>query len=579
MHKEYGAVAMNLQGAVGRNHLRNRFHLAKELAETELEQAWVRIGIGVLVIGYFALSAAYDGTISASERNVVLTALGLFGLMWAQMAWIVLRPAFNPKRIYASISIDNGSTTCLLLLAQEHGIVLYGIYLWVAVGNGFRFGRRYLHLSQTAAVIGFLIVWYFDPFWQQHFMLSSALIVMIAAVPYYVAIMASRLQEMNRELKAATLSAERANKTKSKFLAAASHDLRQPMTALSFYSEALKAKLGNDRDAMKVIDGIDLSVKTLEQLFESALDISRIEAGAFSPSIVSFPLMPLLNRIVEIERILAEAKGIDIRVKRTSECVRSDPILLERVIKNMLTNAIRYTMKGRIVVGCRRRPGGKLDICIVDSGIGIPDEEQDKIFDEFYQGDGGGGQGMGLGLPIVRSLTELLGHQLHVQSKVGRGSIFSLRLDRTERAPDLPAAVTLLEPFNVAGACVVLVDDDIEIRQSMSILLKQWGCDALIGGTWADVEAMLAQRVSSPDAVIVDYRLADFLTGLDLIVRLRERYAPDLPAMLITGTANIQVLQNQIPGVAVVAKPVPPPKIRAFLYQSLAIKRLKAANS
>ncbi len=312
-----------------------------------------------------------------------------------------------------------------------------------------------------------------------------------------------------------------------------------------------------------MVNGVQLSVKTLERLFDSLLDISRIESGVIKPNVVAFALMPLVEQVVEAERGIAEQKGLALRVARTSANVRSDPVLLERMLKNLLTNAIRYTQRGRILVGCRRLGGGRLRLEVVDSGVGIPGEEQDRIFNEYYQLEGSSAQGLGLGLPIVKSLGDLLGHKVAVKSVRGRGSVFSIELERTREAV-APAAVAAPQPI-LAGAKIVLVDDDVEIRNSMRLLLEAWGCRLISGASLADVEEKLRSQDFRPDALIVDYRLADAMTGLQVIERMRAVYGAALPALVITGTTNLPLLLDRALGIPITSKPVPPGKLRAFL--------------
>jgi len=312
-------------------------------------------------------------------------------------------------------------------------------------------------------------------------------------------------------------------------------------------------------------------VRTLEQLFDGLLDISKIESGIVKPNTVAFPLMPLIEQVVAAERPLAAHKGLDLRVVHTAACVRSDPALLARMLKNLVTNAIRYTERGRIVVGCRRTPGGGFRLEVVDSGVGIPAHEHERIFDEYYRLPGSSAQGFGLGLAIVKGLGELLGHAVAVRSAVGRGSIFSIELERALDAPaPSPADLALSAHSQLSGVCVVLVDDDVEIRNSMRLLLESWGCRYVGGATAADVEDQIRAQGLEPDAVIADYLLADSMNGLHAIDQLRAAHGRHLPALIITGTPNAQLLrQRAAGGVPVAVKPVSPGVLRAFLSQGV----------
>jgi CheY-like chemotaxis protein len=248
--------------------------------------------------------------------------------------------------------------------------------------------------------------------------------------------------------------------------------------------------------------------------------------------------------------------------------VRSDPVLLERMLRNLVTNAIRYTQRGKIVIGCRRVCGGWLRLDVVDSGIGIAFEEQERIFDEYYQLSGNSAQGLGLGLPIVKSLGELLGHKVGVKSAPGRGSTFSIELERAYEAP-ARGAVSALPATPLGRLKVVLVDDDVEIRESVRLLLESWGCSYIAGATLAEIEDQLQAEHVTPDALIVDYRLAGAMSGIQVIERLRAEFGSQLPALIITGTANPSYLQSRAGDIPFAIKPVAPGKLRAFLTQAI----------
>jgi signal transduction histidine kinase/CheY-like chemotaxis protein len=461
-----------------------------------------------------------------------------------------------------AILIDFGAAGFPMAVLGEQASILYVTFPWVIIGNGFRYGRRYLHLAQGLALATFGAVVMLNPFWRQYPTLSAALVLVLIMVPGYAGMLISRVHAARRRVEEARGEAEAANLAKSRFLAAASHDLRQPMQALSLYSSALAGD-STPRDAARILQGIQLSVQTLEQMFDGLLDIARLESGVIAPRIAAFPLLPLLERIAEAERPLAAQKRIELRVAPTSASVLSDPVLLERMLKNLLTNAIRYTERGRIVLGCRRAGSTRVRVSVVDSGIGIPAHEQARIFDEYYQIAGASAQGLGLGLPIVKSLGDLLGHGVAVKSAPGRGSAFSIELERAQARAADPVRPA---PADLAGIDVALVDDDIEIRQSMRALLESWGCRCISAATGAEVESRLHEQKVRPAALIVDYRLAEAMNGLQVIERLREAFDSALPALLITGTPNAPaLLAPGMPGVALAVKPVPPGKLRAFL--------------
>jgi len=545
--------------------IRKRFAAAKAADPLEVEQAKLRLTIVAAAEAYFAVSYLWDRYLDDGELLVLGVIACVFALGVAHLGWMLASPGANAARRRAAVLLDMGAVTAGMVLAEETGAVLFGVYLWVAIGNGFRYGRWYLHYAQAFALAGFAVVVGLTAFWRQHSVVSAAMFLVLIAVPAYVSVLVARLHAASQRLQEARGDAEAANIAKTKFLAAASHDLRQPMQALSMYASVLEQRLP-DAGTQRVVHGIKLSVTSLEQMFDSLLDISKIESGVIKPNIVAFPLQPLIEQVVEAEGPIAAHKSLELRAVPTSASVRSDPVLLERMLKNLVTNAIRYTQRGKIIIGCRRQCGGWLRLDVVDSGIGIALEEQERIFDEYYQLSGNSAQGLGLGLPIVKSLGELLGHKVSVKSAPGRGSVFSIEL---ERAFDAPAAAASPLPAPPLGQLrVVLVDDDVEIRESVRLLLEGWGCSYIAGATLAEIEDQLRSQHVTPDAVIVDYRLAGTMSGLQVIERLRAAFGSELPALIITGTANPSYLQSRAAGIPFAIKPVAPGKLRAFLTQA-----------
>jgi signal transduction histidine kinase len=534
----------------------------------EFDQAKVRFAIYGIVLFYLFVSYLWDRTLTDAELDALVapSVILLVGGI-ADFVWMLWRPGVNHVRRHAKGVTDMAAVTTLMSLGGETTAILYAIYPWVVIGNGFRFGRWYLHYSQALGLAGFATVLLVSPYWRAYPMLGASLMLVLIAVPWYAAALISRLHTASQRLQEARREAEAANVAKTRFLAAASHDLRQPMQALSMYASVLEQRV-NDADAARVVHGVQLSCRTLEQLFDSLLDISKIESGIVRPKSVDFPLMPLIEHVVESERPIAARKGLRLRVVRCSASVRSDPVLLERMLKNLVTNAIRYTERGKILVGCRRRAGGRLCLEVLDSGIGIATHEQERIFDEYYQVAGESAQGLGLGLPIVRSLCELLGHTLGVRSALGRGSAFSIELPLVADAA-APASASHAAPPSLAGANVVLVDDDVEIRTSMRLLLESGGCRAVSGSTLAEVQERLRALSVKPHALIVDYRLAGALTGLHVIEALRREFDARLPALVITGTPNLSLLRERLGSIPFAVKPIPPGKLRAFLSQVL----------
>ena len=365
--------------------VRERFARARASDASELEQAKVRLAIVVAIELYFLVAFLWDRVLLDSELVALAFIAGVFVVDAAHLGWIVLAPGVHHARRCLGVLLDLGAVTGSMVITGEVGAVLAGLFIWIPIGNGFRFGRWYLHYAQVCALAGVGIVLALSDFWRQHPSVGAAVVVALVAIPWYVSLLIARLHAANRRLQEARGEAEAANIAKTKFLAAASHDLRQPMQALSMYASVLEARAADANARHRVVHGIQLSVTTLERMFDSLLDISKIESGVIKPSVVAFPLMPLIERVMESEAPLAAQKNLGLRVVVTSASARSDPALLERMLKNLVTNAIRYTERGKIVIGCRRLGADRLRLDVVDSGIGIALEEQERIFDEYYQ--------------------------------------------------------------------------------------------------------------------------------------------------------------------------------------------------
>ena len=364
--------------------------------------------------------------------------------------------------------------------------------------------------------------------------------------------------------------AEDASSAKSRFLAAASHDLRQPVHALSLFVAALRPRV-TDREAARMLDHIDSSVQAMGGLFNGLLDISRLDAGVVEVSTQSFAIQPLLERICRDFAGEAAAKKVELRLRPTRAAAFSDPLLVERIVRNIVANAIAYTDRGRILVCCRQR-GRTVCVQVWDTGRGIPTEEQGRIFQEFYQvgnPERDRGRGVGLGLAIVKRLTALLGHPLRLKSQPERGSMFSLELPFSD-APLDAAPRTLDTTRDLAGAgagLVLVVDDEAAIQVAMKDLLEGWGFKTIIAGSCDELLEKLADCPDRPALIICDYRLRAHENGIHVIDRLRAEYNDDdIPGMLITGdTAPDRLREARESGLLLLHKPVSNSRLRAAI--------------
>lgn len=385
--------------------------------------------------------------------------------------------------------------------------------------------------------------------------------------------MAEQLQDsyagLERKVEERTQQLALANLAKSRFLAAASHDLRQPLHALGLFVAQLRSHM-KSAEGGRLVDRIDAAVSAMNELFNALLDISKLDAGVLSTNVTEFPIAQVLRRIESTFAEAAREKGLSFQMVLSSAWVRSDPILLERIVLNLVSNAVRYTRSGSVVVGCRRR-GDTANIEVWDSGPGIPKDQQRNIFGEFYRLAGGNNQGgLGLGLAIVDRLCTLLGHPIQLISTPGKGSRFSVVV------PLAAARAQIVEPqaAQVAidatrGKLVVVIDDDALVLDSMGGLLRNWGCRVVVAATPDEALAALGPE-ERPDLVICDYQLANRQSGIAGIADIRNAFGAQIPAFLMSGdTAPERLHEARESGHHLMHKPLSAMALRAMINRLL----------
>ena len=376
-----------------------------------------------------------------------------------------------------------------------------------------------------------------------------------------------------RALRQAKEEAERANLAKSKFLAAASHDLRQPVQALFFFAFALSHKL-RDHPARAVVDDLERSLDALNILLDSLLDISRLDAGVVVPQDANFAVATLLDRLAAEFGPVAEAKGLSLRAVASTAVVRSDPALLSRVIQNLMANAIRYTVRGRVLIGCRRRGLDRMAIEVWDTGIGIPADRLDDIFEEFTQignPERDRAQGLGLGLAIVLRLSRLLDHRVRVRSRPGHGSVFSIEVPLVESRPR-EINVRQWPARGVNGRqLVIVIDDEATVLRGLALVLEDWGYEVMSATSEEEALALLRAARRRPAVILADYRLRDGHTGSEAIQHIRVEFNEAIPSIIITGdTAPERLREAEASGFSILHKPVQPPELQTLLDKTLA---------
>lgn len=369
--------------------------------------------------------------------------------------------------------------------------------------------------------------------------------------------------------------AELASISKTQFLAAASHDLRQPLHALNLFLDSLHQRLGGQQSDL--VEKCKSSAAVLNQLLVGLLDMSKLDAGVVKPELSNFDLLTIFDSLRRDFTPLAQERRLRLRIRERHCIVRSDPAMVERILRNLVNNALKYTEQGGVLLACRNR-GEKVRVEVWDTGIGISDTNLAAVFDEFTQLDNperDRNKGLGLGLAIVKRLCELLHTTIQVNSTPGRGSRFWFELPLSDQEPDVVSdRVITADPL--MGFCIVVIDDDKAILDAMESLLSGWGVQVVVADSGPRAVEMIHQRRLIPDIVISDYRLRNQETGLAAIRLIHEEIDPDISGILLTGdTSPDRIREARQSGFLLLHKPVKPIQLRTAIYQSMQQRSLQ----
>lgn len=389
--------------------------------------------------------------------------------------------------------------------------------------------------------------------------------------------MAARLQEsyagLESKVEERTRQLEAANQAKSRFVAAASHDLRQPLHALGLFVAQLHGKL-RASERSQIVGRIEAALSAMNELFSALLDISKLDAGATTINITVFPVAQLLAHAETTFAGAAREKKLSFRALPSDAWVKSDFILLQQIVFNLVQNALRYTRNGGVLVGCRKR-GDQLRVEVWDSGIGIPPDQHDKIFGEFYrlgEPDRDRRAGLGLGLAIVDRLCRLLDHPIAVKSTVGKGSVFAVTvpLAPADKRAIEASIVPRAQPSLSYDKLVLVIDDDPLVLEGMSGIFRKWGCRVITADSDSKALKAATEQDDLPDLIISDYHLADGRTGIATIEWLRGELSAPIPAFLISGDTDPATLHEaKVKGFHLLHKPVNPMALRAMFNQAV----------
>jgi two-component system, sensor histidine kinase len=488
------------------------------------------------------------------------------GIAWGCGTLLMFTPDSTPLLAFLFIALFALSIGAVLIdgyyLRAFYAFVI-PVWLPLIVRSGIEPGSYYFFIAAVGAVFLGALLWFGRT--------QNQLFVSSVRGRYANLELIREMKEQKAVAERAREEAIVASRSKSQFLAAASHDLRQPLQALRLFTEALNEKIYYP-EVRSIVNNINSSVEALEMLFNELLDISKLDAGAIVPKLSNFPINTMLDQIRTDFTPQAAEKRLKLRVVPSNAVLYSDPTLLVRVLRNFVANAIRYTgEKGSVLVVCRRRGDGRIRIEVRDNGIGVAPEQQKKIFDEFYQvsnPERDRRKGLGLGLAIVKRIQGLIDCRVALRSAPGRGSVFSATLPRGQLVPMANDGAP--EPqrirTNMAGFCIAVIEDTAAVREGLKVLLKEWGAE-VVAVSHADQAIEAVQKLNMPlHLIIADYRLEEEVTGMEAIEQVRRGLGAEIPAMLLSGDTAPELLKAvQKTGYQLLHKPVAPAKLRAAI--------------
>ena len=521
---------------------------------TELDQANLRIIIAAIAVVYMVVLVFLPGH-RLETYLPVITYISLFLLASIVFRQAIARwPGHYPaRRIFAMLHDYTG--TCFgLVIGGEAALPLYAVMVWVNLGNGMRYGSRYLAIATGLALVALLVVYRLTPYWQAQPFMVLMLLITSTVIPFYAHLLLERTRKASEEALAANLE-------KSRFLAQASHDLRQPIHSIGLFTACLReSRLGADE--RRLVDNIDRSLLNVSQLFRSILDLYTLDNGRVEAKMQTLDLGEWLADIVRQHEEAARWAGVELRLRPCKHWVRTDPALLATMVQNVLSNCFKYGAQRPVLLGVRKRGAG-LAIVIYDCGNGIAEEHQHKVFEEFYrvrQVRDKDVEGVGLGLSIIKRLGELIDVDVALRSRVGCGTAVTLGGLPIVAAPQ--SRVVRSEARQVGlltGLKVCLVEDDRNVLLATSALLERWGCVV-------QAECSAEDLVTDCDIIVADYDLGTHATGIECIDEMRRQRGWAVPAMIISGH-DVERIQAALHDrqIAILSKPVHPAELRATL--------------
>lgn len=566
--------------------------IASEQVKAYFRETGAQHMVGAVVLSLIVLATA-EFTPTWTWFPGLLVAYGITAVraypIWQHWRTPVSLPVSPPaanwgrqQTLYAAISgaawgfINTTSCAYLPLSYQLFVVTVAAVSAAAAASEGFAYfppSRAFICTSLIP-----LTLWFFSQADRLHLILGIMLCIFTPLMlwqgskRHHAFIESLKLRFKNeflaRELATLRKIAEDAGHAKSRFLAAASHDLRQPVQALAIFQDLLHPEMTLTPLGETYFLKMRQAVKAVSGLLGTLLDISRLDSNTIKAQREPLRVAPLIEQVRHEFSALAERKGVELRTVACSANLETDATLLGQILRNLVSNALRYTPSGKILIGCRRH-GEWLSIEVWDTGIGIRKEHQSAIFGEFFQignRERDRRHGLGLGLAIVERSARLIGASLSLRSQPGKGSCFSVTLPISLiRAPfQKEATQPISSPFDLGNRLIVLVENEEDVRQGFHTMLENWGCRVISGDSWRSIESQL--REHKVDAVISDFGLSKHENGITVIGKLRVRFGRQLPALLITGDTSRKTLQAASQaGLPILHKPFKPWNLRQTL--------------
>ncbi|WP_428628096.1 ATP-binding protein [Sphingopyxis sp.] len=519
-------------------------------------QAWIRLFILIFVSSYAMVAsiiASRDWHVAAWAIDV-LSYFACYTPLAIGLLYLIIRfPGHYPARRIFGMVNDYAGLGFAIIVGGQAMLPTYAIIMWVTVGNGLRFGSRYMIVAGVMVQITLAVITALTPYWQANPILVFTLSLTTLIVPIYI-------QTLLRHIEQARRDAEEANTAKSRFLAQASHDLRQPVHAIGLFLNSLN-QTGLAPEQRGIVDRIDRSLQGVAELFRSLLDISTLDSGAVTPKLEPVSIIQLFRMLEQQNQVSAQWADVDLRFVASDRIVLADRALLLTMLQNLVSNAIKYAPRGPVLIGCRPR-GNMLSIWVIDRGPGISAEHLPRLFDEFYQIRKLGAadmQGVGLGLSIVKRLGALMGLEAEIRARPGHGTAVAIH----GLTPASPVELPVLNRESSYAAPlhdmrILLIEDDVDVLDATAHLLRTWGAEV---AAWSTVPPY----PQPCDLIVTDFDIGGGVTGADCIALHRHETPPPM-AIVMTGHDEMAIEETLAdPNVLVLKKPVRPAELRSAI--------------